>query len=90
MEYVTTTGLRTKSSQLVSSLKKGDSVTLVHRSQIIGTITPQQSEAPKVNEKKLEAFLKSVKPKKLIPKNKRESVYRANLEKKYGKNISRH
>lgn len=89
MEYITTTQLRTKSSQLVDALKKGDKVSLLHRSQIIGVIKPAQlAESPPINVEEFRKFLKGIKPKKLIPRSQREKVYRAHLEKKYGKNLS--
>lgn len=89
MNYITTTDLRTKSSELVEALKRGDSVSLIHRSKVIGDITPARvSEAPPVNVEAFRKFLKSIKPKSIIPRSQREKVYRAHLEKKYGKGIS--
>jgi antitoxin (DNA-binding transcriptional repressor) of toxin-antitoxin stability system len=40
MNNMTTTNLRKKSAQLVKTLKKGESVSLIHRSKVIGVIEP--------------------------------------------------
>ena len=88
MDYITTTDLRTKSSQLVSQLKKGKTVSLIHRSQVIGEIKPAQKEAVTITDiKAFRAFLDSIRPKKLIPRKDREKVYRKRLLEKYGKNL---
>lgn len=89
MQYITTTQLRTKSSQLVDVLKKGGSVSLIHRSNIIGTIKSAKfTQAPPATEERLREFVKALKPKKLIPRSKREEVYRRRLMEKYGKSLS--
>ena len=89
MNYITTTQLRTKTSQLVNSLKKGTRVSLIHRSKVVGVIEPAKStEAPPINVEEFRKFLKSIKPKKIIPRSQREKVYREHLEKKYGKSLS--
>lgn len=89
MDYITTTGLRTQSSELVNALRRGGSVSLIHRSKVIGSIVSEDaSEAPPINVGEFRKFLKSIKPTKLIPRSQRERVYRANLIKKYGKIIS--
>ena len=41
MQTITTTQLRTKSSELIKSLEKGDSISLIHRSKIVGVIKPK-------------------------------------------------
>lgn len=92
MEYITTTHLRTRSSQLVATLQKGGSVSLIHRSKVIGKIEPAQ-KSPIITITDIKAFEKAlagIKPKKLIPKKDRDKVYRQHLMEKYGKNISRH
>ena len=87
MDYITTTNLRTKSSKLVEALKKGKSVKLIHRSQVVGEIKP------KIEEKAFDAqvfrrTLEKIKPSKVLPRSEREKVYRKHLEEKYGKDIS--
>ncbi len=90
MEYITTTDLRTKSSQLVSDLKKGKRISLVHRSQVVGEITPTFPIKEKVifDAKKFKEAMRALRPKRLIPKKDRERIYRAHLMKKYGKGLS--
>ncbi|OGH47433.1 MAG: hypothetical protein A3A51_01805 [Candidatus Levybacteria bacterium RIFCSPLOWO2_01_FULL_39_10] len=86
MEYITTTNLRTKTSQLVNELKKGGKVSLIHRSKIIGVIKPV--EEPKIFD--AEKFNKIIKKLNLPPTTyaQREKIYRSHLMKKYGKGIS--
>lgn len=89
MEYITTTELRTKTSQLVKTLKKQGKVTLIHRSQVIGVVDPiRQVQAPPITLEKFSNFLDGIKPKKIIPRSQREQTYRRNLMKKYGKHLS--
>lgn len=86
MEYITTTNLRTQTSQLVDALKKGGAVSLIHRSKIIGKIQPAQ----KVKPFDAKAFLKIVNSLNL-PKTtyiQREKIYRKHLMGKYGKGLS--
>lgn len=87
MNYMTTTNLRTQSSQLVSSLLKGDKVTLIHRSKIIGIIQPPPASSKGFNAKR---FIELVNELNLPSTTdlQREKIYRDHLKKKYGKNIS--
>ena len=89
MQYITTTNLRTQTPKLVKALEKGDSISLIHRSKVIGVFQPKkQYEAPPINVEEFRKFIKSIKPKKLIPREKRDEIYRKHLMEKYGKNIS--
>lgn len=89
MQYITTTNLRTQTSKLVKTLKENGKVSLIHRSEVIGVIEPiEATQGEPVTLEKLRAFLKAVKPKKLVPKSKRESVYRKRLMEKYGQGLS--
>jgi len=91
MIYITTTELRTKSSELVKNLQNGAKISLIHRSKVIGVIQPVEEELKLVDgatfQKAVKA-LQKLKPKKLIPVEKRDEVYRKHLEEKYGKNLS--
>lgn len=87
MNYITTTDLRMKSSQLVESLRQGQSISLIHRSKVIGKIQPIQESVKKFN---AETFKKAVK-KLNLPKttySQREKIYRKHLMEKYGKDLS--
>lgn len=86
MQYITTTELRTKSSQLVATLKKGGSVSLIHRSKVIGKIQPEQEVKP-FDAKKFKKLVDSLN----LPKTtyaEREKIYRKHLMEKYGKGLS--
>ena len=86
MDYISTTELRTKTSQLIQSLRRGDSVSLIHRSKVVGVIKPAYEPKPFDPE----AFEKLT-HKLNLPKTtykERERRYRAHLMKKYGKGIS--
>ena len=87
MQVITTTELRTKSSKLVKTLKEGGTVRLIHRSKIIGEILPTYEPKP-FDADKFERFLDRIKPKKLVPKEERDKIYRKHLEEKYGKSLS--
>jgi len=87
MQYITTTQLRTKSSELVQSLKKGGHISLIHRSKIIGKIHPLPEMAKPFNAKEFRHLTKSLS----LPKtnlNQRKKIYNKQLTQKYGKNIS--
>lgn len=91
MQYITTTDLRTKSSQLVKTLKNGSSVTLIHRSKIIGEVSPKKEVLP-FTEKDIKE-LKRIGSELNLPKTsykERDKIYRKHLMDKYGKNLSRH
>ncbi len=75
MGYITTTELRTKTTQLVKTLKAKGTVKLIHRSQIIAIIEPPPP-------KKLNF------PKTTYAE--REKRYRPHLMKKYERGLSRH
>lgn len=84
---MTTTDLRTKATKLVEALKNGETVSLIHRSRVIGKIAPADEGKPF----DVEAFTRLVADLKL-PKTtdkQREKMYRAHMLQKYGKDISR-
>lgn len=86
MDSITTTHLRTQSSDLVDTLKKGGVVSLIHRSKIIGIIKPKK-EAKPFNAKEFKKLVKDLN----LPKTtyaEREKIYRKHLMDKYGKNLS--
>ncbi|HLC88205.1 MAG TPA: hypothetical protein VJG66_04090 [Patescibacteria group bacterium] len=88
MQNMTTTDLRTKSSELVKTLKEGRSVDLIHRSEVIGEIKPKIKDPKPFDAEKFKRLLKLIKPKKTIPRSQREKVYRRHLMEKYGKGLS--
>jgi antitoxin (DNA-binding transcriptional repressor) of toxin-antitoxin stability system len=89
MENISTTELRTKSSKLVESLRKGLTVNLVHRSKVVGSIQP--AEAPHSypnNKSEFETFLKEIKPTSKLSYAERSKRYAQHLKNKYGESIS--
>ena len=85
MDYITTTELRTKTKQLLLALKSGKSVKLLHRSKVLGEISPDKNaETPKPFDVK--AFRKALEGFDLeqTTEQEREHRYRKHLEEKYG------
>ncbi len=88
MNYITTTELRTKSPELVKILREGGSVSLIHRSEVIGEIKPAQEKEIRItNIQAFKKFLRSIRAKKLIPKKDRKKIYRQHLREKYGQDF---
>lgn len=87
MNFITTTDLRTKSSDLIDSLKRGQSLSLIHRSKIVGVIKPAEEEPKRFNAKEVAKIAKQMNLPRLSFAE-REKRYRDHLVKKYGKGIS--
>lgn len=87
MKYITTTSLRTQSSKLVQALQQGSSVSLIHRSKVIGVIEPAKAEGKEFD---VEGFKKATADLNLKPTTyeERDRIYRQRLEEKYGKRVS--
>lgn len=85
MNFITTTQLRTQSSDLVEILKKGGSVSLIHRSKVIGEIKPKETPKPLTIEdvNQLKKLAKDLNLPKTSYKQ-REGLYRKHLMEKYG------
>lgn len=89
MDFITTTNLRTQSSDLVDTLKNGGVVSLIHRSKIVGVIKPKKE--PKALTKMGIAKLQKLAQELNLPKlsyKERERRYRKHLVEKYGKGLS--
>lgn len=85
MNYITTTQLRTDSPKLIASLKSGEEISLIHRSQVIGVIKPKSSvPAPIKSMKLFKTYLQQIKPKIKFTSVKRTAVYTKHLLTKYG------
>ncbi len=83
MNYITTTDLRTQSSQLVQSLRKGKKISLVHRSQVIGEISPVNLGVKTFDVEKFRNYVKESKPGDVLSNQDREHIYGKHLEEKY-------
>jgi len=89
MDYITTTDLRTKSTELVEALEAGQSVKLVHRSKIVGLVSPLYGqEVRPFNAEKFKQFLKGLKPSENLSDEERDNRYREAMEVKHGKSVS--
>ncbi len=90
MQYLTTTQLRTQSTDLVKALLAGQSINLIHRSKVVGEISPVVSEINPLTEKDI-LEIKSLAQNLNLPKlsyNQREKIYRRRLTQKYGRGLS--
>jgi antitoxin (DNA-binding transcriptional repressor) of toxin-antitoxin stability system len=88
MNYITTTQLRTQSSDLIANLMAGKSIQLIHRSKIVATISPTINKQPKkFNAERFGKLLDELN----LPKTthaQREKIYRKHLMDKYGQGLS--
>ncbi|MBI2326637.1 hypothetical protein HYU91_04605 [Candidatus Collierbacteria bacterium] len=87
MQLITTTELRTKSSHLVDLLSSGTSVHLVHRSKIIGKISPQKAEGKIFDAKRVLKIVTKMNLPKLSYEE-RDRRYREAMMKKHGQSLS--
>jgi len=91
MKYITTTQLRTKSKELVQALRDGESVTLVHRSQQVGTIQPHQEdpEYKTVDVEELKAAVRDLDLELPDSLEEQDAMYRGEMVRKHGAYLSR-
>ena len=91
MNYITTTQLRTKSKELLKALEAGESISLVHRSRIVGKIEPDRHQGKILTSKDITELKKIIKEMNLphLSYRQREKNYRDAMEKKHGKGLSR-
>lgn len=89
MQVITTTELRTKSKELVKTLREGRSVDLIHRSRVVGRFQPVQEAQPLTREdiEQIQKLANELNLPKLSYKE-RERRYRKHLMEKYGKSLS--
>jgi antitoxin (DNA-binding transcriptional repressor) of toxin-antitoxin stability system len=88
MNYITTTQLRTKTSNLVDMILAGQSIQLIHRSSPVATISPIITQPIKIfNAERFGKLVDKYNFPKTTPAE-RESRYRDHLMKKYGKHLS--
>jgi antitoxin (DNA-binding transcriptional repressor) of toxin-antitoxin stability system len=91
MQYISTTQLRTKSSELIKTLKSGRTVEIIHRSKVVGEIRPKTYEARPLTDNDISDLKKIIDDLDLLkttPKQ-REKQYRKHMESKYGKPVLR-
>lgn len=88
MDYISTTELRTKAPKIKESLASGYTTYLIHRSKVIGVISPYISSNIVATKRNLSNLSKQLSTGKIYTPKKREAIYSQHLKKKYGKNIS--
>lgn len=87
MNHITTTDLRTKSSELITQLESGKSVSLIHRSKIVGKIIPTSDVSIKtINAKQLQDKINRLDLPRLSLKE-IDRRYRIAMVQKHGKGI---
>jgi len=88
MNYITTTDLRTKTSKLKDSLKRGESTYLLHRSRVIGVVEPYEQKEVIATAEKLKKFVSLFPKGPKVSYKKRKEIYLKHLKEKYGKSLS--
>lgn len=88
METISTTQLRTKSTQLIDTLNRGGSVSLIHRSRKVATISPTTEftthKPLPVSEVEMQKIIKSHSKLQRLSQNERKKRYSTHLASKYG------
>lgn len=87
MNYITTTDLRTKSSQLVQSLLRGMEISLIHRSKVVARIQPIEETGKLFDSSTFKRLIDRLNL-STTTYNEREKSYNSHLLNKYGKGIS--
>jgi len=88
METISTSQLRTKSSDLIKTLTNGGHVSLIHRSRKVGVIVPTADLSspihPLANVAELKKIIGNHSKLRLLSQNQREKNYAKHLLSKYG------
>lgn len=88
MNYITTTQLRTETPELILALTNGQSVDLIHRSQVIGEVRPKKVAKTKLfNSQRMMKIVESMNLKPMTIKQ-AEKNYRNYMFKRHGQGIS--
>ncbi|OGM27982.1 hypothetical protein A3D00_04540 [Candidatus Woesebacteria bacterium RIFCSPHIGHO2_02_FULL_38_9] len=86
MNLITTTDLRTKTSELVELLLAGRSVNIIHRSRVIGEIRPKIEEVKVFDAKRFKKIVEKLDFPHLTDKE-IEKKYREAMTTKHGKGV---
>lgn len=87
MQVITTTQLRTKSKELVNTLREGRSVDLIHRSRVVGEIKPKIYDPQPFDPTRFAKIVNKLNFPKLSQRQ-IEARYRTAMMKKHVKGIS--
>jgi len=89
MQTITFTQLRTQPKKLKQAIDDGQTVDLIHRSQIVAEIRPKRIESKTFNVKRFSKIAEKLNLPHLAYAE-REKRYREAIEKKHGKAIRGH
>ncbi|PIP56138.1 hypothetical protein COX05_04615 [candidate division WWE3 bacterium CG22_combo_CG10-13_8_21_14_all_39_12] len=88
METISTSQLRTKSSDLIKTLANGSQVTLIHRSTKVGVISPTTNDitpqTKTASTEGLKDLVRSMPKSRNLSDEKRKTAYLKHLSQKYG------
>ena len=90
MNIITSTELRTKTPKVIETLLNGGVIDIIHRSKIVGEIRPKKQNQKILTSKNIQELIllaKKMNISKLSYKQ-RETRYRKQFMKKYGKSLS--
>jgi antitoxin (DNA-binding transcriptional repressor) of toxin-antitoxin stability system len=87
MNLITTTELRTKMPEVIATLLAGGKIELIHRSQIMGTITPMTPQDKTLSARELQKKIDALHLPRLTDKE-IDRRYRAAMMKKHGQGLS--
>ena len=86
MQVITTTELRTKSKELIESLREGRSVDLIHRSKVVGEIKPKIYDPKPFDPDKFLKIVNKINLPHLTP-GQIETRYRKAMMEKHGQSL---
>lgn len=84
---ITSTEIRTKMPELIATLLSGGNVNLVHRSKIVGAITPKVYQTKTISARELQKKIDALDFPPITDKE-IDRRYRAAMMKKHGKGLS--
>lgn len=87
MNYITSTDLRTKSSQLIDSLLRGTAVSLIHRSKVVAQIQPIEETGKFFDASSFKFIINNLNLPSTTPAERKKN-YNSHLLNKYGKDFS--
>ncbi|MBI3559670.1 hypothetical protein HY087_00895 [Candidatus Gottesmanbacteria bacterium] len=87
MNLITSTQLRTKVPEVIATLLAGGSVDLVHRSQIVGAITPKVPQTKTISVRELQKKIDALDLPRITDKE-IDRRYRSAMMKKHGQGLS--
>ncbi len=89
MNLITTTELRTKTSDLVEKLLKGEEVELIHRSKVVAVIKPKKvSQSKRIDPKRFAMTLKKLEPKRKMTYKQIMKIYDHYMMYRHGPRVS--